>query len=1102
MVSGVECVLIAHDPTVRGGSVNPYSLRKSLRALEIARCNRLPVINLVESGGADLPSQSELFVPGGKTFHDLTELSAMGVPTIALVFGNSTAGGAYVPAMCDYSVLVDGQAKVFLGGPPLVKMATGEDADDEELGGARMHAQVSGLADYFAADERDAIRLGRRIMAELNWRKQGPPPSLPADEPAYDPDELLGIAPADIRVPFDPREVLARVVDGSRFGEYKPSYGTSLVTGWASVHGYPVGVLANARGVLFSEESKKAAEFIQLANQADTPLLFLQNTTGYMVGTSYEQGGIIKDGAKMINAVTNSTVPHITLNMAASFGAGNYGMSGRAYRPAADVRLARLPAGGDGRRPARRGAVDRGQGGGAVGGPPVRRRGRRAAQAGDRGADRPGVARLLRDGPALRRRPDRPARHADGAGHRAVGGAFRAGAGAPRLRRLPDVMPVPAITRLLIANRGEIALRIIRTAREMDIATVAVFSDPDAGAPYVRAADEAVRLPGAAPRDTYLRGDAIIAAAAAAGADAVHPGYGFLAENAGFARDCAAAGLTFVGPPPAVIEAMGSKLAARDLLAAAGVPVLPGLPVPAETAGPAEAEKLAGAAAEIGYPVLVKAAFGGGGRGMRIVRAPAELAEAVESAAREAASAFGDGTVFIERYLEAPRHIEVQIIGDAHGTVVHLFERECSVQRRYQKIIEESPSPGGRRAAARRARRDRGPRRAGHRLRRRRDRGVRHGPGRLVLVPGGEHPAPGGAPGHRAGHRPGPGAAAAGDRRGSAAPAGGDRGAAGRARDRGQDLRGGPAGRLRPAAGVLHRFAVPGLPGVRTDAGVADGSVVGVHYDSMLAKVIAHGPTRDAARRRLARALAEAQLHGVTTNRDLLVAVLREADFAAGRIDTGYLSGHPALLDAGRLGGLARDLHLAAAALAGQAERRAAARVLAAAPSGWRNVRSEDQHAEYLLDGERHEVRYRIGRDGLRVSVGGRPLPGAELGATTADEVELTAGGVTRRFAVHRVGHAVYVDSTLGSVALTEAERFPEPDAMAVAGSLRAPLPGTVVRVAAEVGQRVDAGDPIVILEAMKMEHVVASPGHGVVAEVAVRPGQTVEAGAELARLT
>ncbi|MCW2883155.1 MAG: accD2 [Streptosporangiaceae bacterium] len=333
VVSGVECVLIAHDPTVRGGAMNPHSLKKTLRALEIARMNRLPVINLVESGGADLPSQSELFVQAGKIFHDLTELSSRAIPTIALVFGNSTAGGAYVPGMCDYAVMVDRQAKVFLGGPPLVKMATGEDADDEELGGAAMHAKVSGLCDHFAVDERDCIRIGRQIVAELNWRKLGPGPSLPADEPLYDPEELLGIAPADIKVPFDPRDVLARVVDGSRFGEYKPLWGTSLMTGWASVHGFPVGILANARGVLFSEEAKKASEFIQLANQSDTPLLFLQNTTGFMVGKTYEQGGIIKDGAKMINAVANSRVPHITINLAASFGAGNYGMSGRAYDP-------------------------------------------------------------------------------------------------------------------------------------------------------------------------------------------------------------------------------------------------------------------------------------------------------------------------------------------------------------------------------------------------------------------------------------------------------------------------------------------------------------------------------------------------------------------------------------------------------------------------------------------------------------------------------------------------------------------------------------------------------------------------------------------------
>jgi acetyl-CoA carboxylase carboxyltransferase component len=333
VVSGVECVLIAHDPTVRGGAMNPYTLRKTLRALEIARTNRLPVINLVESGGADLPSQSDLFVFAGKIFHDLTELSSMRIPTIALVFGNSTAGGAYVPGMCDYAVLVEQQAKVFLGGPPLVKMATGEEADDEQLGGADMHSRVSGLSDFLAYDELDCIRIGRQIIAQLNWQKLGAGPTMAPEEPIYDSEELLGIASADFRVPIDPYEVIARVVDGSRFGEYKRLYGTSLVTGWASIHGFPVGLLVNARGVLFSEEAEKATEFILLANQTDIPLIFLQNTTGYIVGTAYEQGGIIKDGAKMINAVTNSTVPHITVNIGASFGAGNYGMSGRAYDP-------------------------------------------------------------------------------------------------------------------------------------------------------------------------------------------------------------------------------------------------------------------------------------------------------------------------------------------------------------------------------------------------------------------------------------------------------------------------------------------------------------------------------------------------------------------------------------------------------------------------------------------------------------------------------------------------------------------------------------------------------------------------------------------------
>ena len=332
VVEGVECVIVANDPTVRGGTSNPWTLRKTLRANDIALQNRLPLIGLVESGGADLPTQKEIFIPGGRLFRDLTRLSASGIPTVAVVFGNSTAGGAYLPGMSDHVVMIRERSKVFLGGPPLVKMATGEESDDESLGGADMHARVSGLADYLAADEPDAIRLARRIVTRLNWHKLGPAPE-PADDPRYDEEELLGIVPPDLRTPFDPRDVIARVVDGSDFDEFKPRYGASLVTGWARVHGYPVGILANAQGVLFSAESQKATQFIQLANQSDTPLLFLHNTTGYMVGAQYEQGGIIKHGAMMINAVSNSGVPHISILMGASYGAGHYGMCGRAYDP-------------------------------------------------------------------------------------------------------------------------------------------------------------------------------------------------------------------------------------------------------------------------------------------------------------------------------------------------------------------------------------------------------------------------------------------------------------------------------------------------------------------------------------------------------------------------------------------------------------------------------------------------------------------------------------------------------------------------------------------------------------------------------------------------
>jgi acyl-CoA carboxylase subunit beta len=331
-VSGVDCVIVANDPTVRGGAINPFTARKQLRALQVSAQNRMPFIHLTESGGGDLPTQAETFVEGGRTFHDMSRLSRDGVPTLAVVFGNSTAGGAYMPGMSDYAILIKERSKVFLGGPPLVKMATGEDADEEELGGGAMHANVSGLADYLAGDEHEAIRMARDVLAHINWRKHGPRPTSAVEEPILDPEELLGIASADLKVPFDAHEVIGRIVDGSRFEEFKPLYGKTLVTGWATLFGYPVGIVAN-NGVLFNEESEKAAQFIALCNQHDTSLLFLQNTTGYVVGTRYEQRGITKDGSKMVRAVSNSTVPHLTLMMGASYGAGNYGMSGRGYFP-------------------------------------------------------------------------------------------------------------------------------------------------------------------------------------------------------------------------------------------------------------------------------------------------------------------------------------------------------------------------------------------------------------------------------------------------------------------------------------------------------------------------------------------------------------------------------------------------------------------------------------------------------------------------------------------------------------------------------------------------------------------------------------------------
>ncbi|MCP4958523.1 MAG: acyl-CoA carboxylase subunit beta [Actinomycetia bacterium] len=332
IVEGTQVAIYGTDMTYRGGSMNPVSVDKMARLFEIIRENRLPLIVLNESAGADLPHQVDIFIRGGEQFRNITQLSKLGIPTITVAFGPNTAGGAYVPGMSDYTVFVKERGTAYLGGPPLVKMAIDEIVDEETLGGAEMHSRTSGLSDYMAVDEMDALGITRDIVRHLRWARLGPGPSEPDDPPIYDPAELLGCASADVRIPFEIREVYARVLDGSRFEEFKPLFGDKLVCGWGSIHGFPVGLLGN-NGILFSEEAKKGSHFIQLCNRTNTPLVFMHNITGFMVGSKAEQGGIIVNGAKMINAVSNSTVPHINLMVGASYGAGNYGMAGKSYNP-------------------------------------------------------------------------------------------------------------------------------------------------------------------------------------------------------------------------------------------------------------------------------------------------------------------------------------------------------------------------------------------------------------------------------------------------------------------------------------------------------------------------------------------------------------------------------------------------------------------------------------------------------------------------------------------------------------------------------------------------------------------------------------------------
>ncbi|RVU21402.1 ATP-grasp domain-containing protein [Streptomyces antnestii] len=617
------------------------------------------------------------------------------------------------------------------------------------------------------------------------------------------------------------------------------------------------------------------------------------------------------------------------------------------------------------------------------------------------------------------------------------------------------------ITSVLVANRGEIACRVFRTCRDLGIRTVAVYSEPDADALHVREADVAVRLPGATPAETYLRADLVVKAALDAGADAVHPGYGFLSENADFARAVADAGLTWIGPPPEAIEAMASKTRAKELMGIA----------PLKT-GDLTAGDL---------PVLVKAAAGGGGRGMRVVRELAELDSELAAAGAEALSAFGDGEVFVEPYVEGGRHVEVQVMADAYGTVWALGTRDCSLQRRHQKVVEEAPAPGltHELEASLRDMAVRAARATGYR-----------GAGTVEFLVAGdtahflemntrlqvEHPVTEAvfgvdlvalqlrvAEGERLDEEPPPA-----------------RGHAVEARLYAED----PAAGWAPQTGTLHRLSVPAA--VRLDTGFTDGDTIGVHYDAMLAKAVAHAPTRAEALRKLAGALEKAVVHGPVTNRDLLVRSLRHPEFVAGGADTGFYDRHLTALTAPRPDPYAP---LAAALAAAHGRSRF---------GGFRNVSSQPQTKRYRTepDGTEHEVRYRHTRDGLAADDGVRVV------RVTPSLVVLEVDGVVRKFDVAVYGDRVHGKRVyVNGVTLTPLPLLPEPVARQEPGSLLAPMPGTVVRLAEGLaeGVTVTAGAPLIWLEAMKMEHRITAPASGTLTALHAAPGRQVEVGALLA---
>ena len=653
--------------------------------------------------------------------------------------------------------------------------------------------------------------------------------------------------------------------------------------------------------------------------------------------------------------------------------------------------------------------------------------------------------------------------------------------------------PVKPITRLLIANRGEIARRILRTAHELGISTVAIYAEGDSDAPFVQEADMAVALNGRSSAETYLDIDKVLQACRASGADAVHPGYGFLSENAQFARAVVQAGLRWIGPAPDVIAQMGDKLAAKRLMREAGVPTLDAVEIKTNT-------HLANAAAEIGYPVLVKAAAGGGGRGMRVVENESGLADAVAGARREAAAAFGDDTVFLEKWLDRSRHVEIQILGDNHGNLVHCFERECSIQRRHQKIIEEAPSPAI--APALRERMGEAAVAAAKKL------GYSSAGTVEFLVSGDafwflevnarlqvEHPVTEAIIGRdlvREQIR-----IAEGEPLSFAQADLYINGHAIEARLYAED----PENDFLPSPGTVVAWRPCASVTARFDSGVETGSVIGTEFDPMIAKVIAHAPTRREAAAKLARALRNTRIQGLTTNLDFLVSVLRTPAYLAGETTTDFID----RVNPPRRRETTPDERIAAAVavvLEGQARRRATTKVMRSIPSGWRNSVTPMERIDFRVGEHELSIEYRARRDRkFRVLAAGQELLVTAF-SCGAGQVDMAIDGRRLKFALDRRDTTWFVHGPGGGIELRELSRYPLAGLDDRSGGLHAPMPGTILATEVRAGDSVTKGQLLLILEAMKMEHRITAPGDGTIEELCVAVGDQVENGQLLVTLT